>query len=54
MGTALVELGRRAGLTDDDIGSFDQARSRSWKDCQVTAPVGQTWDSLFSGARALG
>ncbi|MCB1265379.1 MAG: Arc family DNA-binding protein [Mycobacterium sp.] len=26
MGTALAELGRRAGLTDDDIATFEQAR----------------------------
>lgn len=29
MGTALAELGRRAGLTEDDIGAFEQARSRA-------------------------
>ncbi len=27
MGTALVELGKRAGLTDEDIGALEQARN---------------------------
>lgn len=29
MGTALAELGRRAGLTDEDITTFEQARDRT-------------------------
>jgi plasmid stability protein len=29
LGTALAELGRRAGLTDEDFAVFEQARARS-------------------------
>ncbi|SHF35457.1 FitA-like ribbon-helix-helix domain-containing protein [Thermomonas hydrothermalis] len=29
MGTALGELGRRVGLTDDDIAAFEQVRDKT-------------------------
>lgn len=29
LGTALAELGRRAGLTDDDIATFEQMRDKT-------------------------
>ncbi len=29
LGTALAELGRRAGLTDDDIATFEQVRDKT-------------------------
>ncbi|MGD9895647.1 MAG: plasmid stabilization protein [Candidatus Methylacidiphilaceae bacterium] len=29
LGTALAELGRRVGLTDDDIAVFDQVREKT-------------------------
>lgn len=29
LGTALAELGRRVGLTDDDIAAFEQVRDKT-------------------------
>ena len=29
LGTALAELGRRIGLTDEDIGAFEQMRDKA-------------------------
>lgn len=29
LGTALAELGRRVGLTDDDIAAFEQGRDKT-------------------------
>jgi len=29
MGTALAELGRRVGLTDDDLSAFEQVRDKT-------------------------
>jgi hypothetical protein len=29
MGAALAELGRRVGLSDDDIAAFEQARDKT-------------------------
>lgn len=31
LGTALGELGRRIGLTDDDLAAIEQERERSWE-----------------------